>query len=47
MVGLPDLAIRDLVMVADPDYSAIRIYRSLGFTESEIQIQLDRPVHNP
>jgi hypothetical protein len=47
VVGLRDLAIHDLVMVADPDYSAIRIYRSLGFTESEIQIQLARPVHNP
>jgi ribosomal protein S18 acetylase RimI-like enzyme len=47
VVGLRDFAIRDLVMVADPDYSAIRIYRSLGFTESEIQIQLARPVHAP
>ena len=47
VVGLRDLAIRDLVMVADPDYSAIRIYRSLGFLESEIQIQLSRPGHNP
>lgn len=37
--------IRDLVMVADPDDTAIRIYRSLGFADSEVQIQLARPVH--
>ena len=43
VVGLRDFAIRDLVMVADPDYPAIRIYRSLGFADSEIQIQLARP----
>ena len=38
-----NFAIRNLVMVADPDYSAIRIYRSLGFADSETQIGLDRP----
>ncbi len=43
LVGLRDYAIRELVMVADPDYAAIRIYRSLGFTDSEIQIQVARP----
>lgn len=43
MVGLRDFGIRDLVMVADPDYTAIRVYRSLGFADSEIQIQLARP----
>ena len=43
MVGQRDFAIRDLVMVADPDHGAIRIYRSLGFADSEIQIGLDRP----
>lgn len=42
-VGLRDFAIRDLVMVADPDYAAIRIYRSLGFADSEIQVGLSRP----
>jgi len=31
-------------MVADPDDTAIRIYRSLGFTDSEFQIQLARPI---
>jgi GNAT superfamily N-acetyltransferase len=45
MVGLLDLGVRDLVMVADPDYGAIRIYRSLGFADSEIQIGLARPAH--
>lgn len=29
-----------LVMVADPDYVAIRLYRSLGFTDAEIQVHL-------
>jgi GNAT superfamily N-acetyltransferase len=43
LVGLRDYAIRELVMVADPDYAAIRIYRSLGFVESQIQIQVARP----
>jgi len=43
LVGLREYAIRDLVMVADPGYAAIRIYRSLGFADSEIQIQVARP----
>jgi hypothetical protein len=47
VVGLREFGIRDLVMVADPEYSAIRIYRSLGFTESEVQVGLARPVHGP
>ena len=47
VVGLREFGIRDLVMVADPDYSAIRLYRSLGFGESEIQVGLARPVHGP
>lgn len=46
-VGLRDYGIHDLVMVADPDYPAIRIYRSLGFADSEIQITLARPAHRP
>jgi hypothetical protein len=29
-------------MVADPDYLAIRIYRSVGFTGSETQLQVAR-----
>ena len=31
-----------LVIVADPDYHAIGIYRALGFVESETQVQLTR-----
>ncbi|HZX02608.1 GNAT family N-acetyltransferase [Kribbella sp.] len=34
---------RTLVMVADPEYLAIRIYRSVGFTDSETQLQIVRP----
>ena len=45
IVGLRDFGIRDLVMVADPDDTAIRVYRSLGFADSELQIQLARPMH--
>jgi hypothetical protein len=45
--GFRDFGIRNLVMVADPDCSAIRIYRALGFAVSEIQIQLARPVRCP
>jgi GNAT superfamily N-acetyltransferase len=42
-VGIRDFAIRELVMVADPDYAAIRIYRLLGFVDSETQVQVARP----
>ncbi|GAA1596092.1 MULTISPECIES: GNAT family N-acetyltransferase [Kribbella] len=34
---------RKLVMVADPEYLAIRIYRSLGFADTETQLQIARP----
>ncbi|MYW06480.1 GNAT family N-acetyltransferase [Streptomyces sp. SID3343] len=34
---------RRFVMVADPDYVAIRLYRALGFTDAEKQIQLEPP----
>ena len=40
--GLDTLGARALVMVADPGYSAIRIYRSVGFTDRETQVQLQR-----
>jgi len=43
LVGLRDYAILDLVMVADPEDAAIRIYRSLGFVDSEIQVQVALP----
>jgi GNAT superfamily N-acetyltransferase len=32
-----------LVMVADPEYLAVRIYRALGFTDSETQLGVARP----
>ncbi|MEU4194481.1 GNAT family N-acetyltransferase [Kribbella sp. NPDC026611] len=32
-----------LVMVADPEYLAIRIYRSVGFTDTETQLQFKIP----
>jgi ribosomal protein S18 acetylase RimI-like enzyme len=38
--GLGELGAKTLVMVADPDYLAIRIYRALGFTDTETQTQL-------
>jgi hypothetical protein len=44
IVGIRTFGIRELVMVADPDDTAIRIYRSLGFADSEFQIQLARPM---
>lgn len=39
----PDgLGAHTLVMVADPDYLAIRVYRSVGFTDSESQLGVER-----
>lgn len=40
--GLAQLA-DQLVMVADPDYHAIALYRSLGFEDTERQVLLQRP----
>jgi predicted GNAT family acetyltransferase len=40
--GFEELGARRLVMVADPDYLAIRIYRSVGFGDSERQLQVER-----
>jgi RimJ/RimL family protein N-acetyltransferase len=40
--GFDELGVHTLVMVADPDYLAIRIYRSVGFTGSETQLQATR-----
>ena len=40
--GLDALGARALVMVADPGYSAIRIYRSVGFADRETQVALQR-----
>jgi ribosomal protein S18 acetylase RimI-like enzyme len=41
--GLTELGARTLVMVADPEYTAIRVYRSVGFSETERQTQLYQP----
>jgi len=40
--GFDQIGATTLVMVADPGYLAIDIYRSLGFTASESQIELER-----
>jgi ribosomal protein S18 acetylase RimI-like enzyme len=40
--GFAELGARTLVMVADPEYSAIRIYRSVGFAETETQLQAEK-----
>lgn len=40
--GLADGALT-LVMVADPDDVAIRVYRSVGFTDAETQVGFARP----
>jgi ribosomal protein S18 acetylase RimI-like enzyme len=41
--GFDDLAARTLVMVADPDYFAIDLYRAVGFVAAEAQLQIERP----
>ena len=40
--GLDELGVRTLVMVADPDDVAIRIYRAVGFEDTETQLQVQR-----
>ena len=40
--GFDELGARTLVMVADPEYLAIRIYRSVGFEGTETQTQLEQ-----
>ncbi len=40
--GFDELGVGTLVMVADPDYLAIRVYRAVGFTGSETQLQATR-----
>jgi hypothetical protein len=37
------VATHTLVMVADPDYLAVRVYRSVGFVDGETQLQAERP----
>jgi ribosomal protein S18 acetylase RimI-like enzyme len=40
--GLEVLGAHTLVMVADPEYIASRIYRSVGFVDTERQLQAER-----
>jgi RimJ/RimL family protein N-acetyltransferase len=40
--GLDELGVHTLVMVADPDDVAIRIYRAAGFENTETQLQVQR-----
>jgi ribosomal protein S18 acetylase RimI-like enzyme len=40
--GFDVLGAETLVMVADPDYLAIKVYRSVGFADTETQLQADR-----
>jgi ribosomal protein S18 acetylase RimI-like enzyme len=40
--GFDELGAHTLVMVADPEYLAIRVYRSVGFAETETQLQAIR-----
>jgi predicted GNAT family acetyltransferase len=39
--GFHELGARTLVMVADPDYFAIDLYRSVGFAATETQLQIE------
>jgi GNAT superfamily N-acetyltransferase len=40
--------VHTLVIVTDPHYSAVRVYRSLGFLDTEEQLQLEhRPADQP
>ena len=40
--GFEQLGATTLVMVADPEYFAIDLYRSVGFTATESQLQVER-----
>lgn len=41
--GFATLGATTLVIVADPEYHAIGVYRSVGFKETEAQLQAERP----
>lgn len=41
--SLTELDAPTLVIVADPEYVAINVYRALGFADTETQVQLTRP----
>lgn len=40
--GLAELGAETLVIIADPNNLAARVYRSLGFTDTEVQVQFER-----
>lgn len=40
--ALDELGAHTLVIVADPEYTAIRVYRSVGFEQTETQLQAAR-----
>jgi len=40
--GFDELGATTLVMVADPGYLAIRVYRSVGFSDTEVLLQAER-----
>jgi ribosomal protein S18 acetylase RimI-like enzyme len=40
--GLDELGAETLVMVADPAYLAVRVYRSVGFRDTEVLLQAER-----
>jgi ribosomal protein S18 acetylase RimI-like enzyme len=40
--GFASMAAKTLVMVADPEYVAIRVYRSVGFVDAETQVGFER-----
>lgn len=40
------LGVETLVMIADPNYHAARIYESVGFRPTERQVGLERPLQN-
>jgi len=45
--GIEALGAETLVMVADPDYLAIRVYRAVGFEDTETQLQAERKPDDP
>ena len=40
--GLDEMGARTLVIVADPEYFAIDLYRTVGFVVTEVQLQVER-----
>lgn len=42
-LSIANFAVETLVIVADPDYHASGLYRSLGFVDTDIQVQVSRP----